>query len=135
MAPDIVSKMVAAEFPDLPTHLHLRKVNECMLVNGADTMTLPFAEVDIRYCEFMDFLKVHATQREKDMVIVSERFYRGWKALHITAQTLGEPLTPGDTQDLEMLVPSLQRLDLLHLLNDGLKPKWRKLVQKMGDLQ
>ncbi len=89
----------------------------------------PFAEVDLRFCEYVDFLREHCTQRERDLVVVSENLCRVWKTWHIGVQTLNESLNEADIKELNLLKNALIRLDLIHLLMDGLT---KKTVRKMN---
>jgi hypothetical protein len=135
MTPELAAKLAHLEAEDRPLHLQMQRTDELFQANCPDAMRLPFAKADIVFAAFTDFLREQATQREKDLVVVSELLTRCWKALHISAQTLGEVLSPADAQELEALAPALQRLGLLRLLTDGLTQRWALVVAQAASAE
>ena len=107
----------------------MKKVNEIASSGGSNETVFP--QVDIVFATFTDYVKETATQREKDLLIVSEFLTKGWQSLHVSVQVLGEKLSEVEKSDLILLKSSLDNLKLTHLLTDGLN---NKTLKKLNDL-
>ena len=129
MNPNTAAAIVEAETPGLPIHKKMDAINQLMEINGARVTELPFATVDIRFAEFINFLNMDCTERERDLVIISENLCRVWKTLHLSVQTMKEKLTPQDNKEIRLLAPALKRLNLEHLITKGLNKKTLKVYQ------
>ena len=57
----------------------MKRVNEIASSDGSNEKVFP--QVDIVFATFTDYVKETATQREKDLLIVSEFLTRVWQSL------------------------------------------------------
>ena len=110
----------------------MKRVNEIASSDGSNEKVFP--QVDIVFATFTDYVKETATQREKDLLIVSEFLTRVWKSLHIGVQGLGEKLNEAEKSDLVLLKSSLDNLELTHLLTEGLSNKTLKMVNELTSI-
>jgi hypothetical protein len=109
----------------------MKRVNEIASSDGSNEKVFP--QVDIVFATFTDYIKETATQREKDLLIVSEFLTRVWQSLHVSDQGLGEKLNEVEKSDLILLKSSLDNLELTHLLTDGLSYKTLKMVNELTE--
>lgn len=73
----------------------IKKSNEFFEVNSnANSFDKPFAQIDIVFATFTDYVKEKASEREKDLLITSEFLQKCWSVLHISVQTLVETISP-----------------------------------------
>lgn len=110
----------------------MKRVNEIASSDGSNEKVFP--QVDIVFATFTDYVKETATQREKDLLIVSEFLTRVWQSLHIGVQGLGEKLNEVEKSDLVLLKSSLDNLELTHLLTEGLNNKTLKMVNELTSI-
>lgn len=110
----------------------MKRVNEIASSDGSNEKVFP--QVDIVFATFTDYVKETATQREKDLLIVSEFLTRVWQSLHIGVQGLGEKLNEVEKSDLVLLKSSLDNLELTHLLTEGLSNKTLKMVNELTSI-
>lgn len=87
----------------------------------------PFADQDIRFGEFVQYLRDSCSQREQDLVYFSENYYRVYTILHIEAKTFKKQLTDYDLEIINHFSQCAHRLGLTHLITDGLSKKLVKL--------
>lgn len=118
MTPNLAIDLAQDELPGAPTNLVMRKANEIFKANSDDWKT-PFAQVDVEFATFVDYLKANCTQREIDLVYISENLQRVWKILHLSL-VMGEALTSREIEEVKQLSQVLKRIGLLHLITDGL---------------
>lgn len=118
MNPNLAIDLAQHELPGAPANLVMRKANEIFKANSTDWQT-PFSQVDVEFATFMDYLKANCTQREIDLVYVSENLQRGWKILHLSL-VMGEAITSREVEEVKQLSQALKRIGLLHLITDGL---------------
>ncbi len=107
----------------------MKRVNEIASSDGSNEKVFP--QVDIVFATFTDYVKENATQREKDLLIISEFLTRVWQSLHVSVQGLGEKLNEVEKSDLILLKSSLDNLELTNLLTDGLNNKTLKMVNEL----
>lgn len=118
---------LASENPgEKSLHAQMRLANEIHAANS-DSWQRPFAPADIAFAMFVDHMRETATQRERDLVLISDRLYSVWTTLHTSAQ-VGERLSPAEGLDLGLLAAALKRQGLLHLLTEGLRPDMAEQV-------
>lgn len=117
---NIAIKLAHSELPGKPINEVMRKANEIFKVNS-DHWQIPFAQVDVEFATFVDYIRENCTQKEKDLVYVSEVFSRCWKTPHISIQTLNESTSDKDVIELNAMSKALKRLNLLHLMTNGLR--------------
>lgn len=119
MNKDLAIRMAIQELPGGPSHVQMTRANEIHAANNTEGDLPPFAQVDIVFAEFGDYLK-SCPQRERDLVTVSELLSKVWSTAHITIQTLKERPSMAEAHDAQSVVLALHRLNLLHLLTNGL---------------
>jgi hypothetical protein len=78
---------------------------------------IPFADKDIQYVKLFEFLD--CTDREKDIMFISNFFHSAYVTLHVTILALGERPSPGSLIDLKRTFDTLQRLDAIETLLNG----------------
>lgn len=120
-------QIAADREPQAPHHRLMTLANEIYLNHCAD-WSAPFAKETILFSEFTDFLRTQGTQRERDLVVVSEFFTCIWKHLHIEIMVNGAPMSETQLDDVAMVSQALKRLDLLHLLTNDLRQDLLVLV-------
>lgn len=131
MSADLAIKLAQHEKSGEPLNVIMRKANEIFKANS-NHWNMPFAQVDVEFATFLDFMKKNCTQRELDLVYVSENFSRVWVVLHNNA-AMGEKLTPSDMDGVNGLSKSLKRLGLLSLITDGLQKDLVELVLQFAE--
>lgn len=124
---------IAAEDKEIvKTSDFMKKSNEIFDANSnANSFDKPFAQIDIVFATFLDYVKEKATEREKDLLITSEFLQKCWSVLHISVQTLGETISPSEQENIKVLKKSLDNLELTNLLTDGLNKKTLKFLQEL----
>ena len=90
-------------------------------------ITKPFAEQDIRFGGFVQYLRDSCSQRERDLVYFSENFFRVYSLLHIEAKTLKEQLSEMSLELIKSFSQCAYRLGFQDLILEGLPPKLVKL--------
>ena len=99
-------------------HAH-EKMAAANLIADANNHKRPFTAVDIRFKQFLE--TVVNTQREKDLITVSEFFSRMHNLLTNCLQV--DPhqyVSQVERHELSLLIPARQRLNCLDLLTDDL---------------
>ena len=125
-------KLAHAQNPDASLYETMKIANTIAEVNsGHGGGSLPFAPVDIVSAEFVDWLKNNGSQRELDLVTFRNLLYPVWRKLHISVQILGAEITKSMGRDIDQLLSALYRLNLEHLLLDGLNDELLERVKKM----
>lgn len=121
MTPELAIRLAQCEATEgEPMNVLMRRANAIFMANSTDIQK-PFGGSDVAFATFVDYLRETGSQRERDLVLVSEALCRVWKTLHITVQAMGERPSPADEQELNTVAPALQRLGLLHLLTENLR--------------
>ena len=115
--------MAQNEFPQGPIHAFMKRANELASANGAVASELPFAPVDVGFSELLDTIRAQKNQREIDLVFVTNLYHRAWKSLHISMGVLGEMLNQIHEKEVRDVYAALTRLELGHLMLDGLSKK------------
>ena len=100
----------------------MEKANEIFKRNSTD-WSIPFAEKDIVFAKFVDYMKESCTQKELDMVLVSDKLTRAWDTLHIDMKLMGKEPTEYQKKDIDLTVDALKRLELMSLLTKDLPKK------------
>jgi hypothetical protein len=77
----------------------------------------PFADKDIQFTKL--FQIVELTQREKDIMYVSNFFHSSYTTLHVKILTLGDKPTEVDIYELKRTFSALTRLNCLDVLLNG----------------
>lgn len=129
----ITQALVEQQLKDTPGMGMHQMMTAANSIADSNQRSKPFSEVDIRFAEFVDFMRKNATQREKDLVFISEHLQRVWMKLHIGVQLMQESMSESDNTSAQILMQSLQRLGLEHLLTEGLKPKGKKALKAALD--
>ncbi len=106
-----------------------RKNTKLHKLNEPDNHQLPFSQVDINYAELLYHIKVNGTQREMDLVYVSNLFHEVWSELHVSLAVLKENVSESRENNIRKLYDALKRLYMTHLLTDGLPKKWVKWLE------
>ena len=120
-----------AQNPDASLHETMKIANDIAESNSGHGGSLPFAPVDIVFAEFVDWSKNNGSQRELDLVTFRNLLYPVWRKLHISVQILGAEITKSMGRDIDQLLSALYRLNLEHLLLDGLNDELLERVKKM----
>lgn len=121
MKREIAVSIATYQIPSTETtkpYIFFRLVNEILEANNADLSEF-YPEEDIRYSEFLE--EVLSSQREIDIVLVSNFFYRVYRLLHIDIKTLNLKPNPYDSEQIKNVYNALDRLGKKHLLTNGLK--------------
>ncbi len=92
---------------------------------------IPFADKDIQYVKL--FEKLDCTDREKDIMYISNFFHSVYVTLHVTILALGERPSPGSLIELKRAFDVLQRLDAVETLLNG-KITTEELYRIIGEL-
>jgi len=92
---------------------------------------IPFADKDIQYVKL--FEQLDCTDREKDIMFISNFFHSVYVTLHVTILALGERPSPGSLIELKRAFDVLQRLDAVETLLNG-KITTEELYRIIGDL-
>jgi hypothetical protein len=92
---------------------------------------IPFADKDIQYVKL--FEKLDCTDREKNIMYISNFFHSVYVTLHVTILALGERPSPGSLIELKRAFDVLQRLDAVETLLNG-KITTEELYRIIGDL-
>lgn len=124
MRAELAIQLAQSETQDKTLNQVMRRANEIFEASGGSG-SKPFAQVDVVFATFVDHLKDTGTQRERDLVLVSDLLQRVWLTLHSPLHS-GEKCTPANERDLSLLAPALLRLGLLPLLTEGLEPRHQK---------
>jgi hypothetical protein len=132
MTPELAISLADIDHKDDPIQVRMKAANDIFKKYSND-WKVPFSQTDIIYAEFTLFVATTGTQREIDLIVVSNTLGKAWSILHITMKTLKDDITPGDEQDLRSIVPALDRLNMLHLLTDGLPKKLVKFVNSFKE--
>ena len=101
------------------------------LIAESNNVMKLFSNSDIIFAEFSDYVKENSTQREKDLLFVSEFLTKVWYTLHVDYQVLKEPLTETNKKDIKSLKSALDNLNLTHLLTNDLNSKTLKLINDL----
>lgn len=132
MNKEIAMRIAAEDKTILKTSDFMKKTNEVFEANlDGNSFGKPFAQIDIVFATFTDYVKETANDREKDLLITSEFLQKCWSVLHISVQTLGEKISPIEKEDIKILKKSLDNLALSNLLTDGLNKKTLKILQEL----
>ena len=113
-------KLAQSTNPDAEKNVVMRSANDIFCANN-DNWQTPFSQVDIEFATYIDWVKANCSQREIDLIKISEKLTRVWMTLHITMQAMGEHPNDYDQEEIVSLVKSLSRLGLMHLLTDNLR--------------
>ena len=105
----------------------MEKANEIFKNNSTD-WNIPFAEQDIVFAKFVDYMKESCTQKELDLVLVSDKLTRAWDTLHIDMKLMGKEPTEYQKKDISLTVDALKRLALLELLTKDLPKNLTKWI-------
>lgn len=89
----------------------------------------PFADVDVAFAGFVDMLRNEATQRERDLVYISENFYKAYAYLHQDVQLFKKQLNEHQLSTVHNVYNALKSIDKQTLLTDGLTKKTLKLLK------
>jgi hypothetical protein len=91
--------------------------NQYYKQNNPNSWDQPFADKDVQFTKLFDIVEL--TQREKDIMYVSNFFHSSYTILHVKILTLGDEPTETDIYELKRTFSSLTRLCCLDvLLND-----------------
>lgn len=132
MNKELAMRIAAEDKEIVKTSDFMKKSNEIFEANSnANSFEKPFAQIDIVFATFTDYVKEKATEREKDLLITSEFLQKCWSVLHISFQTLGENISPSEQESIKVLKKSLDNLELTNLLTDGLNKKTLKFLQDL----
>jgi hypothetical protein len=122
---------IASQYEDVKNTSDLmKKSNEIYLSNSKDSLT-PFSQSEIAFATFVDYVKETCSEKEKDLIVISEFLSKVHKMLHISIQTLNEPVSEFDKESIKVLNKSLSNLKLNHLITDGLNKKTLKILDKI----
>jgi hypothetical protein len=127
MKREIASSLIHHEFEGeeaIKANKYFRRVNEVLKLNNAEQHEF-YAEEDIRYTEFLEDCLLN--QREKDIVLVSNLFYRVYSIVHVEIKILGKKPNPHDAEQIKSVHNALTRLGKPQLLTLGLSKKFIKL--------
>lgn len=93
---------------------------------------IPFQDKDIQFVKL--FEQLECTERERDIVYLSQFFHPAYTTLHVTILGLGETPSPCSIVDLVRTYDALTRLDLVYLLlNTKIgKHEFLKLIKELG---
>ena len=130
MSPELCIAIASAE-GSMPQHVLMQKANAVYVANNGDVGRAPFAPVDIVFATFVDHLLANATQRERDLVFISENLQRCWTMLHVSVQVLKQDITPGAEASIAALVYALQRQEMQNLMLDGLRSKAANVLRRV----
>lgn len=100
----------------------MEKANEIFKSNSTD-WNIPFAQKDIVFAKFVDYMKESCTQKEIDLVLVSDKLPRAWETLHIDMKLMNKEPTDYQKKDIALTVAALKRLELMNLLTQDLPNK------------
>ena len=91
--------------------------NQYYKQNNPNSWDQPFADKDVQFTKLFDIVEL--TQREKDIMYVSNFFHSSYTILHVKILTLGDEPTETDIYELKRTFSALTRLGCLDvLLND-----------------
>jgi len=98
-----------------------------------NTWKTAFAQKDIQLVKFFEQMRM--SDREKDLLYVSNFFNAAFTTLHVTILTLGEAPSPAAVIELKKTFEATQRLDAADiLLNDRLSHyEFLNLLQDLGN--
>ena len=93
---------------------------------------IPFQDKDIQFVKL--FEQLECTERERDIVYLSQFFHPAYTTLHVTILGSGETPSPGSIVDLVRTYDALTRLDLAYLLlnNKIGKLEFLNLIKELG---
>ena len=111
--------------PEMPLHECMREVNRLHCEPGA----LAFAPVDVNFLEFVHLVRQSASQRELDLIEVSSFFHSSYTTLRADIAGLHKMSTK-EKDDVMRTYNALSRMELPHLMEDGLSKKWVTWLRK-----
>ena len=117
------ASLVDLEHPNAPMREKMQRINELCNLNHPNEQK-PFAQVDVQFTGILDLLSSSGTQREKDLVYVSQFFHQSWQTLHQSMMVLKEMPSPQEVDVIRKTAQALRRLELEHLLAEGLPKKY-----------
>lgn len=109
----------------------MEKANEIFKNNSNDWNT-PFAEKDIVFAKFVDYMKKECSQRELDLVVISEKLSRSWEILHVDMKLMNKKPNQYQEEEIIMTMQSLKRLGLDSLLTKNLPKKLVKWIDSLS---
>ena len=111
----------------------MKRANEIFSANVQDGLK-PFSDQEVAFAGFLDHVKATATQREKDLIVVTEGLCRAYSILHIGVQVMGEDPNEHEADCVVTVVDALERLGLPRLLMDGLEQRAILSIARMRDM-
>jgi hypothetical protein len=91
--------------------------NQYYKQNNPNSWDQPFADKDVQFTKLFDIVEL--TQREKDIMYVSNFFHSSYTILHVKILTLGDEPTETDIYELKRTFSALTRLGCLDVLLNG----------------
>ena len=100
----------------------MEKANEIFKSNSTD-WNAPFAPVDIVFAKFVDYMKTNCSQKELDLVVISEKLNSTWTILHVDMKIMRKEPNEYQKESIYLTVAALKRLDLMNLITKDLPNK------------
>ena len=93
---------------------------------------IPFQDKDIQFVKLFEHLE--CTERERDIVFLSQFFHPAYTTLHVTMLGLGETPSPGSIDELVRVYETLVRLGASRLLLNYKigKLEFLNLIKELG---
>jgi len=88
--------------------------NQYYKQNNPNSWDQPFADKDIQFTKLFELVEL--TEREKDIMYVSNFFHSSYTILHVKILTLGDEPSPTDIYELKRTFSALTRLGALDTL-------------------
>ena len=111
---------------------HMEQSNQYYkLMNNGD-WHIPFPDKDIQFVKL--FEQLNCSERERDIVYVSQFFPAAYNTLHVTILRLGETPSPGSIDELVRVYETLVRLGASRLLLNYKigKLEFLNLIKELG---
>lgn len=127
MTPELAFKLTKKENQLLSEWITSAK--ELYESNSNDIIGFPYSNGDIAYLRFTE--EANLSDREIDMMYVSNFFNKAYITLHLTIRTLRGHVSPSDSKILTTTYNILEKYNLEHCLLEGLtKKQYQKYIKE-----
>lgn len=128
MTKNMSMKIAQIEFPNSTISELMEKSNEIFKRNS-ENWNILFPQQDIVFAKFVDRMKKHCSQKERDFFLISDKLTYVWSILHIDMKIMKKEPNEYQKYDIDLNLSALIRLGLLEMLAKDL-PK--KIVTFLG---
>lgn len=127
MTPEIALSLTKKENQSLSEWI--KSAKEVYESNVDDIIGFPYSNGDIAYLRFTE--EANLSDREMDMVYISNFFNQAYVTLHLTIRTLRGHVSPSDIKILTTTYDILESYNLEHCLLEGLtKKQYQKYIKE-----